>query len=318
MKKSCLIVLVFFLTTLLNSSNIDKKRVLYVNSYHSGLAWSDGIAEAIKANFPESQIDLKIFEMDTKRNQTEEFKKKIALKAKQEIDKFKPHLVIISDDNAAKYLLVPFFYNSNIPFIFCGINWDASEYGFPSRNVTGMLEVQLIPQLVEVLKEYSSGNKIGYLKGDSLSSRKEVEFFEKALHVKIDKRFVKSMNDWKKEYLDLQESVDIILFGNGSAVPSWDDSLANIQTFIYKNTKRPSASWSKDMSKLSLLTYATKPEEQGKWAAKTALKVLNGEDIASIPIVKNHEAEMYINTVLMKKLKIIFPYELIDQAVLVK
>lgn len=318
MKKSYLIVCLFFIVTLLHSADSNKKRILYVNSYHSGLAWSDGITQAIKENLPISQIDLKILEMDTKRKQSEEFKKLAAFKAKKEIEDFKPDLVITSDDNAAKYLIVPYFYNSNIPFVFCGINWDASEYGFPTKNVTGMIEVQLIPQMIELLKKYSNGDKIGFLKNNSLSSKKEVEYFEKALHVKIDKRFAQNIDEWKKEFLDLQNSVDIVLIGTGTAIPKWNEEFKSIKKFALKNTKVPTASWDKEMSSISLLTYATMPSEQGEWAAKTAMEILKGKSVSSFDLVKNEKAKSYINTTLLKKLNIIFSFDTLDIAELVE
>ena len=319
MNKVSYIILIWVLFTSFSyAQEIKTKRILYVNSYHSGLAWSDGITQAIKNSFDSLKVDLKIFEMDTKRNKSQEYMNRIALQAKNEIEKFNPDIVITSDDNAAKYLIVPYFYNSDLPFVFCGVNWDASAYGFPTKNVTGMIEVQLIPQLVELLKKYSKGTKVGYLKGDSLSSRKEVEFFEKALHVEIDKRFVNSIAEWKSQFLALQKEVDILLLGNGSAIENWDNKLKNTKDFVLKNTEIPSAGWDKVMNELVLVTYATKPEEQGEWASKIALRVLAGEDISTIKLAKNKKAKSYINTTLLKKLNVVFPYEIIEQATLVK
>lgn len=42
----------------------------------------------------------------------------IALKAKEIIDSFKPDVVILSDDNALKYVYEPYYYKSKIPFVF--------------------------------------------------------------------------------------------------------------------------------------------------------------------------------------------------------
>ena len=47
-------------------------------------------------------------------------------KAKAEIDAFKPDVVIAADDNASKYLIEPYFKDAALPFVFCGVNWDAS------------------------------------------------------------------------------------------------------------------------------------------------------------------------------------------------
>ena len=83
------------------------KKILYVDSYHEGYAWSDGITNGIKAGLDGTGVELKVFRMDTKRNADEGFKKEAALKAKTMIEAFAPDVVIASDDNASKYLIMP-------------------------------------------------------------------------------------------------------------------------------------------------------------------------------------------------------------------
>ncbi|MBN2803788.1 MAG: hypothetical protein JXR91_11895, partial [Deltaproteobacteria bacterium] len=221
----------------LNNQNLpNKKRILYVDSYDETYPWVQGITRGIqgvlngqqknwnKNEIKKYDIELKIIHLDSKRNQSPEFIGKAAQNAKNLIDEWKPDVVIASDDNASKYLIVPFFKNSSIPFVFCGINWDASEYGFPFKNVTGMIEVQLIERIIEELKNYGKGKKIGFIKGDSLSSRKEGEQFEKYLNKKINKKFVNNFADWKREYIEIQNEVDILLVGNLDGIPGWDQN----------------------------------------------------------------------------------------------
>lgn len=321
MKKVALLVLIlsFFYSLSLNAAEIKKKKILYVNSYHSGLFWSDGIERGIKDTLKKSKsnVELKIIYMDTKNNQAEQYKKKAALKAKNIIENYKPDVVITSDDNAAKYLIVPFFYNSSIPFVFCGVNGSANEYGFPTKNVTGMIEVQLIPQLLSALKEFTRGNKVGFLKGDSFSTKKEALYFEKILNKKINKRFVKSIKEWKEEYLTFQKNVDVLLIGDSVTINGWKNSHEDIRNFIKNNTLIPTASWDSTISDLSLITYANKPEEQGIWSATTALEILNGKDISKIPLSKNKKTRIFVNKTLIKKLNIVFPFEIVDNAVIV-
>jgi len=186
-------------------------KILYVDSYHESYPWSAGITRGVQSVIEKrDDVDLKILRMDTKRNPAEEFKQSAALKAKLIIDSWQPDLVITSDDNAAKYLIVPYFKNGEIPFVFCGVNWDASVYGFPASNVTGMIEVQLIEQILNILKQYASGSRIAFLKGDDPSARKEADFFEKRFDLEIDKRFVADFTAWKNQYLMLQTDADMI------------------------------------------------------------------------------------------------------------
>ncbi|WP_300465586.1 hypothetical protein [Desulfobacula sp.] len=96
----------------------------------------------------------------------EEVKEAAARQARQVILSWKPDLVIVSEDNAAKCLVAPYFKDADLPFVFCGLNWDASVYGFPFKNVTGMIEVQLITQIIDHLKPFASGSRIGALRGN--------------------------------------------------------------------------------------------------------------------------------------------------------
>ena len=299
---------------------IENKKVLYINSYDSSYLWSANIEKSIKKTLRKSSIPITFrkVEMDTKRNNTESYKKQKALQIKKLIEDFNPDLIITSDDNAAKYIIVPYFYNSKIPFIFCGINASAKKYGFPSKNVTGMVEVQLIKPLIKSLKQHSKGKRIGYLKVDDFSSKIEANFFEKQLNSKIDKRFVTNIKEWKENFLDLQKKVDMLLIGTGTGVKNWKEKREEIKNFVIKNSKIPSGSWDHVVDDLVLLTYANIPQEQGEWAAKKAIEVLKGKDISSIPITKNKKATIHINTSLGKKLNIVFPFDLIDNATLVK
>ena len=103
-KSISIFIILFIFSTLVNANSIvKKKKVLYVNSYHKGLYWSDGIEKAIKNTLLKSgiPINFKRIEMDTKRNSSEEYKLRIAKKVKDLIESFNPDVVITSDDNAA-------------------------------------------------------------------------------------------------------------------------------------------------------------------------------------------------------------------------
>jgi ABC-type uncharacterized transport system substrate-binding protein len=289
------------------------KKILYVDSYHEAYPWSAGISQGIRLILAEKKdIELKILRMDSKRNPAEAFNQAAALKNKNFIDGWQPDLIITSDDNAAKYLIVPYFKGKSIPVVFCGVNWDATDYGFPAANVTGMIEVQLIGQIIDSLQKYAAGTRIAFLKGDDLSARKEAVFFEKRYDLKLDKRFVTNFSAWKDQYLQLQKDADLILLGNSISIPDWDKQEA--QAFVLANTLVPSGNWDEWMAPFSLITFANSPEEQGEWAATAALKILAGTSPQAIPLTTNQRGKLYLNMELAKKLGIKFPIELIERA----
>ncbi len=316
MQKTLILIIALFFLCMSVANAAANKKILYIDSYHQGYQWSAGIRAGIKNILQNrSDIALQTFQMDTKRNPSEESKKAAALKAKELIDSWHPDLVIASDDNASKYLIVPYYKGSTIPFVFCGVNWDAGVYGFPTTNVTGMVEVKLVDQIITTMQSFARGNRIAFLKGDDFSARKEADNIENKFHIKLDRHFVKNFTDWKHEYLALQDDADMILLGATISVSDWDADAA--KKLIYTQTKVPTGNWDSWTAPYNLITYAAYPEEQGEYAAETALAILNGTPPAHIAIVANKKAKIYLNMRIAKILGIKFPMDLIENATLI-
>ena len=307
----------------------EQKKMFYVNSYHQGYQWSDDIEKGLlKAldilenpdgtyDTSGSDVELKVFRMDTKLNQSEAFIKQAALKAKAIIDEWKPDIVVASDDNASKYLIAPYYKNAATPFVFCGLNWDASIYGFPASNVTGMVEIEPVLQTIEILKEYAKGDRIGFIGVKGITGQKIVDTYVKKLGINIsDGKLISDFSEWKKEYLRLQDSVDMILWLNPIGITGWDSELA--EEFILENTKIPTGATSDNNKRFAMVGIVKIAEEQGWWSGKTALRILDGKSPADIPVVTNKESRVYLNMPLAKRLGIKFPMELIEKATLLE
>lgn len=287
----------------LAEGNYTGKKILFVDSYHIGYAWSDGIARGILEALKDTGVALKRIEMDTKRNTSEEFKKGAALNARNMIVEFKPDVVIAGDDNASKYLIVPYYKDVDLPFVFCGVNWNASAYGFPYKNVTGMVETDLVPQVIKQLRKYARGDKIGFLGDDTLTSRKSGRYHQELLHIQYDQMsFARTFAEWQKKFTELQDQVDMLILVNYVGIPDWDDEKA--QDFIEKNTKIPSGTINTWTTPFSLLGISKNPEEQGRWSARAALKILDGVPPDKIPITHNRQGKLYFNLRIGKKLGI--------------
>ena len=194
------------------AGEFDGKKVLYIDSYHEGYAWSDGMTESIVGIIGESGAELKIHRMDTKRNKTTEFKQKAALDAKKLIESFQPDVVIATDDNVSKYLLAPYYKGSSIPFVFAGVNWDATPYGFPTSNITGMVEVNAYPDLLDLLNSMARGEKVGFLSGPGETGALVVERSKKILGLEISEvRQANTFEEWKSSFIELNGKVDVLL-----------------------------------------------------------------------------------------------------------
>lgn len=310
------------------ANSLAASRVLWVDSYHKGYQWSDDIEKGLRralginspdddtAGSPREPVVLKIFRMDTKRNHSEAFKRNTAFDAMVIIDRWLPDVVVASDDNAAKYLISPFFKNGEMPIVFCGVNWDAAVYGFPAPNITGMIEVDPLIALIARLKKYAQGDRVGYIGADNLSNRKKLPYHDRILGVRYtDGALAADFEQWKREYQRLQNTVDILIVFNFVGLSGWDNGSA--RQVVFDDTRIPSGSMNKAASPLALMGVVKIGEEQGWWAGKTVLKILAGASPADIPLATNKNSSLFLNMPLAARMGIKFPVDLIQKATLV-
>jgi ABC-type uncharacterized transport system substrate-binding protein len=262
-------------------------------------------------------VELKVVRMDTKRNDSEEFRKAAGLRAKEAIESDKPDVLIACDDNATQYVVQPFYKDATLPVVFCGLNWDASGYGYPYKNATGMVEVALIPQLVDNLKTYAKGSRIGFLTSDTETEHKEGAWIKKIFKMQFaSEQYVKTFAAWKDAFKQMQTESDILILNSVAGISDWNE--AEAATWALAHSRIPSGTtyaWLMPTAMIGLIKVA---EEQGEWAAQTALKILAGTSPASIPIVQNKRASMSVNVKLATKAGIVFPAALLKNATVVK
>jgi ABC-type uncharacterized transport system substrate-binding protein len=292
------------------------KKVLWVDSYHQGYEWSDGIERGVRDVLLESGAELRMFRMDTKRNDSEEFGRKAGLNAKAFLEEFKPDVVIATDDNAQKYLVVPYLKNTGLPIAFSGVNWDASMYGYPCRNVTGMVEVELVEKQVRLFKEFARGDRIGYISGDVETERKIVDFYNSNFFDgKMKVYLVKTFEEFKSAFLRAQEEVHMLYFYNYIGISGWDAVAA--EEFLAQHTRIPTGSPNPFMTPYVTFTLAKLPEEQGSHAALIALKMLDGAEPSDIPVVTNKRSRLTVNVKMAKAAGIVVPVSILKNSIVI-
>jgi len=289
------------------------KKILFVNSYHQGYEWSDGEEAGAQAVLASTGATLTFFRMDTKRHQDEAFRKQAGVDARAAIEAQKPDLVILSDDPAVKYVLVPFFKDASIPFVFCGVNWEAGKYGLPFKNATGMTEVALVKELLDNMKEYAKGTRLGFLTVDSETERIELPFLKKALGLNFaQEKLVKTTAEWKDAFAKMQAETDMVLLGNVAGIVDWNE--ADADAFAAANSKVITGGTYDFLMPLVMLGFTKVAEEQGQWAAKAAIDILKGKPAGTIPIAANKQAKILINPKLAAKAGIVFKPDLVRNA----
>jgi hypothetical protein len=298
-------------------SAVKGKKALYINAYHPDYAWSDTEQKAARAVMERAGVEFRVIYMDTKRKNAAEEISAAADSARKTMEQFKPDVVILQDDNPVKHVLVPWYRNTGLPFVFCGVNWECGRYDLPCKNVTGMLEVSLIPQILDTVKPLTRGSRIAMLGNDNETDRMEGRLIPQRFGVRwCAERYVKTFEEWKSVYKELQTTADIIFWYGFVGTKEWNDEEA--KAVVQEETRVVTCSSQYYMAPFVLVGHMKLGEEQGDWAAHAALQILAGTSPADIPIAQNKNARITLNMRLAKRLNVVFPVDLIEQAELIR
>lgn len=298
--------------------NTPLAKCVYIASYAPGYEWQDQLEKSLQQQL-KGQCSVDTFYMDTKKIQESEKLAQIGLKAKQFIEKKDPDIVIISDDNAVKYVLAAHYRNHDLPFVFCGINNTGKLYQLPYSNTSGMIEIAPTRVLLEqLLHSHPNQNHVVYLSTQGATAEQNVQAFHKiaiSLNIKSSAYLAANQEEWRKLYKKLQEDpqIHIIILGNFVAFPKWNHQ-TNLDWILQHNHKLSIAT-QKWMMPYVALGLTKSADEQGAWAGKTASAVLSGIPIHQISTVPNQLFQTWINSAIAKPVENRIPLRLLNQAI---
>ena len=293
-----------------------KKKVVYVNSYHRGFPPSNQITVGVLEKLPGESFEIIAHFMDSKRNSSEGYIKNRAAEILDSINMEDPDVLIVSDDNAVKYLVAPNFHNNPVPIVFCGVNWTAEQYDLTHCNITGILEILPIAESMRTLKAYYPNmQKLLVLNENTTTSRKTEPLLDTLLRdigLSVRQVLVNDFESWKSVFVEGNEIFDVIYLQTRGAIKNWDHEEA--LDIIDQHIKVPLVTCEDFMMPYAVLGVTQVSKEQGMWAAETAKRILQGTRPSDIPIAKNKMTTVWINTRLAKKIGFIPDDELLNNA----
>ena len=293
-------------------------RIVYVNSYHRGHPSSDEIMDAIAGEFQADSFELVTYIMDTKRNPSQDYIERKAAEIYDSIRAIVPDVVIVSDDDAVKYLIQNYFTETGIPVVFCGVNWSAKEYKLQSVRATGMLEILPLAEVLLAIKPlYPTAKRMLVLNENTTTSRKEkliLDTLFTRLEISVEHELVNDFENWKKHFQEGNNKFDLIYIPTHGAIKGWDKDEA--EKFVFENILVPVVTCEDFMMPYAVLGITKVAKEQGIWAAKTAKAILKGKNPSEIPVTRNHESKIWLNSRLGEKINFQPDQELLSKAII--
>jgi len=319
------------------------RKVLIVHSYDEDWSWDINTEKGIIDGFEDKgyilnmDYTLQTFYMDTKK--TYVTPEQIEERAEQTIDiieDFKPDIVFVNDDNALKYVAVPYSIDNpdkKLPFIFSGINTDPEKYDGidslekPGHAVTGALERFPYYQAFSLAKRiFPNATKIVLFADHSSSSNFLVNAFNERyleainnspLEV-IDVVQMSTFQEWKESVEEYQNKTDFLGIltyhqlkdkeGNvtsPSEVVEWTINNSNLPEIGFLQFHAEDGFW----SAVGISAYKT-----GKYIGRIGGDILNGKDPANISIIDPNLVDVVFNLARSKMLGIDIPADILGLA----
>ena len=319
MKKLYLVVGVLLLVSILGCAKANRK-ILLIFSYHPEYAWVIEETKGVESVLSKRGIETEKFYLDTKRHTSAEWKLKVTEDAIKKIEELKPSLVIVFDDNACE-LVAKKYIGKALPFVFCGMNADPKEYGFPAKNITGVIERHHIVESIEFLQQLVPNvKKIALITDDSFTSKAFVIRVKKTI-LPVEMYECDTTNDfgiWKAKIKQFQYKVDAIglvlyhtIKTKGSEISLLSE---DVLRWTLENNKLPEFAVNSLTVKNGALCGVTlSGYQQGKSAAEMALTILAGATPGNIPIVCPAKGKPMVNAKRADALNITIPEDVLKE-----
>ena len=319
-----------------------KKKVFMVHSYDPenvcGKPQDLGaVAMFKKLGFREGQhIEFHRFYMDTKRKyitpKAMEMRGQIAIHAIKNVN---PDIVMIFDDNAAKYVMLPLV-GSEYPIVFCGMNRPIEEYdkevdvmrsrARPGYNITGVLENVHLIKSFGLLKQIKPDVKKVLVISDMTPTGKSVSAILSSeirstseFPVEIETRTARTFDEYKEYIYEANVRNDIqAVFPNVSGLDKGQGEravLPEIITWTVQNSKKPEIAMTYFLVDFGFLCGVTIDfSALGGQAAVKAARILSGENPGDISIDDSIRFAIALNMARADQLGMRIPFKILGAA----
>ena len=289
-------------------------RILYLNSYHPGYSWSDGIEHGLQQRLAQAdkKIELSVEYLDSRRFPDPQLSESLAVLLANKYARYRHDLVVVSDnaayDFAIRYRerLFP-----GLPIVFCGYNNFHPELLKGVANVTGVNEeIDYAATVDMALRIHPETSVLAFLvsTADPSSKRNAEIVAGTALTKYADKYRVLNLKD--VSLAELRRRLDelpphSLLFLAGQIS---DRGEGRPLTPVESGRMVAAASplpiygfWDFQLGVGVLGGRILTGADQGRAAAEMAVRILGGASATDIPVVMTSPASMIFDYAVMQR-----------------
>jgi len=277
-------------------------KVLVVMSYEQDNPWVKEIREGIDSVLGSSS-EITYFHMDTKVNREGGPRK--AEEAYALYQSLQPHGVITADDDAQAMFVVPYLKDKvRTPIIFNGVNAAASKYGFPTDNISGVLERAHVRESLAFAKQLLPSIQTACFLTNNvpagLALRTQMEEEKETYPAKVNAfHLVKSQGELEALSKSLRAGCDTLVIDSLEGIldtkskPMNNREALKVLTGIYSGPILGGNRYQVEQGAWAAVVKTG--QEQGETSAEMLLQAMRGTPVAKIPVVRNNKGQRIIN-----------------------
>ncbi len=285
-------------STAFQSSTIHESEapcILILHSYHPGFTWTENISAGLHSILDEADFktNLHIEYMDTKVNLPEVMFPLLEQLYRSKYVGEHIDLIITTDDNALIFLLPRRdLLFPGVPIVFCGLNnYDESRME-GVRGITGVAESMDLAGTIELALDLHQGTRYVAVVNDSTpTGMRNLENFRNSAPMFADRiEFIELFNLTTEELIEslnaLPDETVVLLLSFYRDQTGRAFSYQEYTLLVTDNCDAPVyTAWDMFVGHGVIGGIVISSKVQGEYAARLALRVLNGESADDIPVL---------------------------------
>lgn len=306
-----------FILSLATAVQAQTSRVLYINAYHRGYIWSDGIEQGLRERLQASgkKIDVYVEFLDTKRFPDLAYLAKLAEVFALKHGKVSYDAIIVSDNAAFEFAVTNReWLFPRTPLVFCGYNTFRPEALKGITNVTGVNEeIDFAGTIDMALAVHPKTRTLVFITSDYYSAgQRNQDVVETTLIPAYRGRY--QIVQLKNLYLQELEqrlsalSPNTLVFIFGEPLDNRDAQFMAPEEFYRRAAAASTAPaygfWDFILNTGMMGGRIITGPDQGRMVAELTLKILEGTPADSIPVVMNTPTSSIFDFNAMRRFKI--------------